>query len=279
MPEDDKRAIFMATCFFTIDCPMQIATWNVNSLRIRLDQVLAWLDANPDVLALALQETKQEDSQFPLDAFTQAGLHVSFSGQKTYNGVAWIAREPLQDIQANLPQFPDPQKRLLAVTCAGIRLICVYIPNGQEPGSEKFAYKLNWLAALQAYVAEQQRQYPQLALLGDFNIAPEDRDVYDPQTWEGHNLVSPPERAAFAGLLEQGMVDAFRLFTQPERSFSWWDYRAMGFRRNAGLRIDHILLSKALAETCQACHIDREPRKHERPSDHTPVVATLTLRS
>lgn len=254
---------------------MQIATWNVNSLKVRLPQVLDWLAANPHVAALALQETKLEDANFPKAEIEAAGFHAAFSGQKTYNGVAIIAREPLAEVSTGIPGFADEQKRVLAATVAGVRLVCVYVPNGQSLDSDKYPYKLGWLAALTDWLKDELERSPRLAVLGDFNIAPEDRDVHDPAQWEGQVLVSPPERAALQQLLALGLRDAFRLFEQPEKSFSWWDYRGLGFRRNSGLRIDHILLSARLAECCSACTIDKEPRRHERPSDHTPVIATL----
>ncbi len=254
---------------------MQIATWNVNSLKVRLPQVLEWLASHPEVSALAIQETKLEDDNFPRNEIEAAGLHVVYAGQKTYNGVAIISRSPLSDITVNIPGLDDPQKRVIAGTLDGIRIICVYVPNGQALDSDKYPYKLGWLAALNDWLKDELSNYPQLVLLGDFNIAPEDRDVHDPAKWEGQVLVSPPERAAWQALLELGLTDAFRLFGQPEKSFSWWDYRALSFRRNAGLRIDHILLSQALSGKCQACEIDREPRRAERPSDHTPVIARL----
>lgn len=254
---------------------MQIATWNVNSLKVRLPQVLDWLAAHPEVCALCLQETKLEDVNFPLAELEAAGFHVAFAGQKTYNGVAIIARSPLQDIQVNLPNFDDPQKRLIAATLGDVRLVCAYIPNGQALDSEKYPYKLAWLAALTEWLGTELQRHPKLALLGDYNIAPEDCDVHDPAKWEGQVLVSPAERAAFRGLQELGLQDAFRLFPQAEKSFSWWDYRGFSFQKNAGLRIDHILLTAPLAACCQGCEIDRSARKHERPSDHTPVIATL----
>lgn len=254
---------------------MQIATWNVNSLKVRLPQVQEWLATHPEVSALAIQETKLEDGNFPREEIEAAGLHVVYAGQKTYNGVAIISRSPLSDITVNIPGLDDPQKRVIAGTLDGIRIICVYVPNGQALDSDKYPYKLGWLAALNDWLKGELANHPQLVLLGDFNIAPEDRDVHDPAKWEGQVLVSPPERAAWQALLELGLTDAFRLFEQPEKSFSWWDYRAFSFRRNAGLRIDHILLSPALAGKCRACAIDREPRRAERPSDHTPVIAML----
>ncbi len=322
---------------------MKLVTWNVNSLKVRLPQVLDWLAANqPDVLCL--QETKQEDSQFPLDALLQAGYQAVFSGQKTYNGVAIISKVAATEVVYGLPGFPDEQKRLIAATFASdsnakvkqacpepsrrggdeqttqktkvsahanfacevkpamaavatvlearqgaseeanavspmqsgrIRVVCVYVPNGQSVDSDKYRYKLAWLAALREWLKEELVRYPKLALLGDYNIAPEDRDVHDPQAWAGNVLVSEPERAAFHALEQLGLRDSFRLFGHPEKSYSWWDYRMMAFRRNMGLRIDHIQLSAPLAQNCTGCAIDRAPRKLERPSDHTPVVAEL----
>jgi len=253
---------------------MKLATWNVNSLSVRLPHVLDWLMANqPDVLCL--QEIKQEDSRFPLAELREAGYGAVFSGQKTYNGVAIISKVAAAETAYGLPNFPDPQKRVIAATIKGIRVVCVYVPNGQSVDSDKYRYKMAWLAALQAWLKDELLHFPQLALLGDFNIAPEDRDVYDPQAWSGNVLVSAPERAAFNGLLELGLLDSFRLFAQPENIYSWWDYRMMAFRRNMGLRIDHILLSSALATSSMACVVDRSPRELERPSDHAPVVAEL----
>lgn len=253
---------------------MRITTWNVNSLKVRLPHVLDWLATHqPDVLCL--QETKQEDSQFPLDAIRQAGYQAAFSGQKTYNGVAIISKVAATEITCGLPDFPDDQKRFIAATFNGIRMVCVYVPNGQSVDSDKYQYKLSWLVALHKWLKEELAHYPKLALLGDFNIAPEDRDVHDPEAWTGNVLVSEPERAAFRALEQLGFCDSFRLFEQPEKSYSWWDYRMMAFRRNMGLRLDHILLSNALTPACTACTIDRAPRKLERPSDHAPVVAEL----
>jgi len=255
---------------------MKLATWNVNSLKVRLPHLLDWMSvAQPDVVCL--QETKLTDEVFPLAEVTAAGYHVVFSGQKTYNGVAILSRAPLLDVQRGIPGFEDEQKRVLAATVDGMRVICVYIPNGQSPDSDKYVYKLRWLDALLGWLQDELLRYPRLALLGDYNIAPEDADVHDPATWEGNVLVSPPERARFRGLLALGLQDAFRLFEQEAQSFSWWDYRAAGFRRNLGLRIDHILLSAPLAQACLGCHIDKAPRKLERPSDHTPVVAEIRV--
>jgi len=253
---------------------MRIATWNVNSFKVRLPHVLDWLATNqPDVLCL--QELKQEDSQFPLAALQEAGYQAIFSGQKTYNGVAILSKSAATDVQSGIPDFPDEQKRVIAATVEGIRIVCVYIPNGQSLDSDKYQYKLSWLAALQKWLKDELVKFPKLALLGDYNIAPDDRDVYDPQAWAGNILVSDAEREAFHGLEQLGLHDSFRLFEQPEKSYSWWDYRMMAFRRNMGLRIDHILLSAPLVQSCTACTIDRAPRKLERPSDHAPVVAEI----
>jgi exodeoxyribonuclease-3 len=253
---------------------MKLATWNVNSLKIRLPQVLDWLaKETPD--ALCLQETKLEDSKFPLAEIEQAGYHAAFSGQKTYNGVAILTRQAATKVEAGIPGFVDEQKRVLAADIGDLRVICVYVPNGQEVGSDKYQYKLRWLAALTDWLGSELAAHPRLAILGDYNIAPEDGDVHDPAAWKDQVLCSEPERAAFRRLQDLGLRDAFRLFEQPEKSFSWWDYRMMGFRRNAGLRIDHILLSPALAADCRSCAIVRELRKLERPSDHAAVVAEL----
>lgn len=251
---------------------MKIATWNVNSLRVRLPQVLEWLQLNqPDVLCL--QETKVVDDDFPLAACRDAGFHAVYAGQKTYNGVAILSRAPMTAPMSAFPDFTDVQKRLLAVTIGEFHVLNVYIPNGQEVGSDKYAYKLTWLQALQRLVTAELKTNRPFVLLGDFNIAPEARDVHDPQAWEGRVLFSEPERKAFQALIGAGLVDVFRSFEQPEKSFSWWDYRAGGFRRNHGLRIDHILASAPLSARCRVCTIDTEPRRHEQPSDHAPVLA------
>lgn len=252
---------------------MKLATWNVNSLKVRLEHVQNWLsESRTDVLCL--QETKTEDCNFPLQELQQAGYQVVFSGQKTYNGVAIISKVAAMDVQYGLPNFEDVQKRVIAATIDGVRVVCVYIPNGESVDSDKYQYKLAWLAALQSWLKTELVRFPKLILLGDYNIAPEDRDVHDPVAWDGKVLCSEPERAAFKGLQQLGLRDAFRLFEQAEKSFSWWDYRMMGFRRNHGMRIDHILISAAVA--CTACGIDKAPRKLERPSDHTPVWAEIT---
>lgn len=253
---------------------MKLATWNINSLKVRLPQVLEWLAAHqPDVLCL--QETKLEDVNFPVAEIAAAGYQVLFSGQKTYNGVAILSKIPAAEVVAAIPSFMDEQKRVLAATIGDVRIINVYIPNGQSVDSDKYQYKLGWLEALTAWLADELARHPKLALLGDFNIAPEERDVYDPKAWEGQVLFSQPEREAFRRLVDLGLTDGFRLFDQPEKSYTWWDYRMNAFRRNMGLRIDHILLSTALAETCKSCIIDKEMRRLERPSDHAPVVAEM----
>jgi exodeoxyribonuclease III len=255
---------------------MKLATWNVNSLKVRLPHVVDWLTtAQPDVLCL--QETKLEDKNFPLAEIEALGYRAVFSGQKTYNGVALITKADALDVVNAIPDFEDEQKRILAATIAGMRVICAYMPNGQSLVSDKYQYKLKWLAALRDWLAEEIKRHPKLALLGDYNIAPEDRDVHDPKVWEGNVLVSEPERAAFRAFIDLGLKDSYRLFEQPEKTYSWWDYRMMGFRRNHGLRIDHILLSGPLATNCTSCTIDKAPRKLERPSDHTPVIAELSL--
>lgn len=254
---------------------MKIATWNVNSLKVRLPHLLDWL-ATSQTDVVCLQETKTEDAKFPRAEIEAAGYQVAYAGQKTYNGVAIVSRFPLHDVQSGIPGFEDEQKRVLAATVDGMRVLCVYIPNGQSLDSDKYLYKLRWLNALNAWLRDELARHPGLVLLGDYNIAPEDRDVHDPAAWVGNVLVSEPEREQFRALLGLGLVDAFRLFEQPEKSFSWWDYRAAGFRRNLGLRIDHILLSPELAARCTAVEIDKAPRKLERPSDHTPVLATLS---
>lgn len=259
---------------------MKLATWNVNSLNVRLPQVLDWLAANP-VDALCIQELKLTDDKFPLDAFTEAGYHAAWAGQKTYNGVAIISREPGFALVRNNPRYEDPQQRILAVTlpspAGDVRVICAYCPNGQSVDSDKYVYKLAWFDGLRDWLEEEMRTYPRLAILGDYNVAPADADVHNPEKWEGQVLVSEPERAAFRALLDLGLTDSFRLFEQPEKSFSWWDYRQFEFRRNAGLRIDHVLLSDALKPHCVACVIDKAPRANEQPSDHAPVIATLAF--
>ena len=255
---------------------MKIATWNVNSLRVRLAHVLDWLQSHePDILAL--QETKSVDKDFPQEALVEAGYQVVYSGQKTYNGVAIISRLPATEVVTDLPGLDDPQRRVLGATIGDLRVLDLYVPNGQAVGSEKYAYKLNWLDRLVDYLQQQLAAYPHVVVLGDFNIAPEDRDVHDPEAWTGKILCSEPERDAFRRLLDLGFSDTFRLFEQEEASFSWWDYRAAGFRRNRGLRIDHILASSELSKSCTACGVDKEPRRLERPSDHAPVMAEFSV--
>ncbi len=255
---------------------MKISAWNVNSLKVRLPQLLDFLSTRqPDVVCL--QETKLEDHNFPRAEIEAAGYQVAFSGQKTYNGVAILSNAPLLEVQTGIPGFDDEQKRVIASTVGDTRVVCVYIPNGQSVDSDKYQYKLKWLAALTTWLKEELKTHPKLALLGDYNIAPEDRDVHDPVAWKGQVLCSEPEREAFRKLLGLGLKDSFRLFAQPEKNFSWWDYRMMGFRRNHGLRIDHILLSEPLAVTCTESSIDRDMRKLERPSDHAPVTATVRI--
>jgi len=257
---------------------MHIATWNVNSLSVRLPQVLDWLAASP-VDALCLQELKLSDDKFPAAALLEAGYHSCFLGQKTYNGVAILSRSPALQVQRNLPGFDDEQARLITATLetdsGPLRLVNGYFVNGQEPGSEKFAYKMRWLAALKQHVATQLAEHPRLVLVGDFNITADDRDSWDPEGLRETIHHTTDERNEFKALLALGLHDAFRMFDQPEKSFSWWDYRDFGFRRNRGLRIDHILVSDALKPQVSACVIDKAPRKNERPSDHTPVVVTL----
>lgn len=253
---------------------MKLATWNVNSLKVRLPQVLDWLATNP-VDVLCLQETKQQDADFPEDELQAAGYHSIFAGQKTYNGVAILSREIAFDVQVGIPNYEDDQKRVIAATFGDVRVVDVYIPNGQSIASDKYQYKLAWLRALHDWLEQELVNYPKLVLLGDYNIAPEDRDVHDPAAWVGNVLVSEPERNAFRALQALGMKDSYRLFEQPEKTFSWWDYRMMAFRRNMGMRIDHILISEPLTLQCKSCVIDKTPRKLERPSDHTPVIVEL----
>lgn len=251
---------------------MKIATWNVNSLRVRLPHLLQWLaEHKPDIVAL--QETKLLDQNFPHEELLAAGYYARCSGQPTYNGVAILSRTPLTDSDA--PQIIDEQKRVLAATVNDIRIINLYVPNGAAVDTEKYFYKLNWLEKVTAYLAQQLSQYPKLVVLGDFNIAPEDRDVYDPKAWEGSVLVSERERAALRTLLALGFADSFRQFEQGPGHYSWWDYRMGSFRRNHGLRIDHILLNLEAVKACTGCYIDKTPRSWERPSDHTPVIVNL----
>ena len=256
---------------------MKIATWNVNSLRVRLPHVLKWLEREqPDLFAL--QETKLRDEDFPADTFADRGYTATFSGQAAYNGVAILSRQAPQDIAHGIGNgFADEQRRVLAATFGGLRFYCLYVPNGANVDSDKYRYKLEWLAALRQLLAAELERHPLLLVVGDFNVAPEDRDVHDPRAWAGKVLCSAKERAAFGALLALGMKDTFRLFRQPEKTFSWWDYRGVAARRNQGLRIDLMLASSQLSQMCQNCRIDREPRGWERPSDHVPVIAEFTL--
>lgn len=254
---------------------MKIASWNVNSLNVRLPHLIEWLgSAAPDVVAL--QETKLEDAKFPLDALGARGYSCVFSGQKTYNGVAILARSEPRDVVTDIPGLDDPQRRILAATIGNIRIVDLYVVNGQQVGSEKFAYKLDWLARVRAFLAQELQRFPQMVVLGDFNIAPDDRDVHDPAAWHEQILCSTPERAALKALTDLGLHDSFRLFESAGGHYSWWDYRQAGFRRNLGLRIDLILASAALRPHCRGASIDRTPRTWERPSDHAPVVLELS---
>jgi exodeoxyribonuclease-3 len=251
---------------------VKIATWNVNSLKVRLGHVVDWLESErPDILAL--QETKLKDEDFPSEELGSLGYRVAFSGQPAYNGVALIAREAIADLRTGIAGFEDTERRVLAATIGGVRIYNLYVPNGQSVDSDKYRYKLRWLDALEREIAVELGRHRHVVLLGDFNIAPEDRDVYDPVAWEGKVLCSEPEREALARVLDLGLVDVFRLFEQAAGSFSWWDYRAGAFRRNRGLRIDLILATEAMSARCTGCRIDTGPRRRERPSDHTPVLA------
>jgi len=253
---------------------MKIATWNVNSLKVRLPHVLDWLAVNqPDVLCL--QETKLQDEHFPAAEIAAAGYQTLYTGQRTYNGVALLSKQPATEHIIGIPGLDDHQKRVVSAMYNDVRVVCIYVPNGEKVGSEKYQYKLRWLVALRDWIREMLAKHQKLVVLGDFNIAPEERDVHDARLWEGQVLFSLPEREAFTEVLNLGLVDSFRLFEQPEKSFTWWDYRMMAFRRNMGLRIDHVLLSSELAKMCTACVIDKVPRKLERPSDHAPVMVEL----
>lgn len=255
---------------------MKLATWNVNSIRARLPHVLDWLSANrPDVLCL--QETKVTDAEFPYDPLRAAGYHVAHVGQKAYNGVATLTRAAPSEVASAPAGLDGEQKRVITVTVDGVRVINVYVPNGERVGSEKYEFKLKWYAALRDYVAAELSRHPLLTVVGDFNVAPDARDVHDPRLWQNQVLFSDRERAALSAVMDAGLIDAFRRFEQPPGSYSWWDYRQGAFRRNLGLRIDHILCSAALAERCRACDIDKAPRRLERPSDHAPVVAVFSL--
>lgn len=255
---------------------MKIATWNVNSLRVRLPHLLDWLAANP-VDALGIQETKLEDHAFPAEALAAAGWHAVFNGQKTYNGVAILARQPPADVERNIPGFDDEQRRVIAATVGDVRVIDVYVVNGQAVGSDKYAYKLRWLDALHAYLRLEMARYPKLVVVGDFNIAPGDEDVHDPVAWAGQVLCSDAERAAYRKLLDLGLSDCFAQRPAEGNRFTWWDYRQGGFRRNLGLRIDHVLASAPLMSSLVATQIDLVPRRLERPSDHAPVVAEFAV--
>lgn len=251
---------------------MKIATWNVNSMNVRQTHVVEWLQVHePDVLVL--QEIKQLTEKFPTDDLKAIGYHSIASGQKTYNGVAVISKSPAEDVVTDFPDFDDPQRRILASTIGDVRVIDLYVPNGSEVGSEKYEYKLAWLASLQQFLKAEMSQHEKLVVLGDFNIAPADEDVHNPEDWGEAILCSPAERKVLRELVGLGLTDVFRKFEHPEKTFSWWDYRAAGFRRNAGLRIDLILTSEPMTESCTACYVDKEPRAWERPSDHAPVVA------
>jgi exodeoxyribonuclease III len=256
---------------------VKIATWNVNSLRVRLAHVLKWLEREqPDVLAL--QETKLRDEDFPVDAFTDRGYAAAFSGQAAYNGVAIIARQSPRDVAHGIGnEFGDEQKRVLAGTFGEVRIFCLYVPNGESVDSSKYLYKLDWLTALRKRLADELARHALLLVVGDFNVAPDDRDVHDPQLWAGRVLCSEPERAALRTLLDLGLSDTFRLFPQDPKVFSWWDYRAAAFRRNQGLRIDLMLASAKLSQMCHSCRIDKEPRGWERPSDHVPVISEFSV--
>ena len=255
---------------------LKVASWNVNSLKVRLPHVLAWSDvARPDILAL--QETKLTDDRFPVDDLAGAGYSSVYSGQPTYNGVAVLSRRPAADIITDIPGLDDPQRRILAATVptalGAVRVVNLYVVNGSEVGSEKFSYKLEWLEKVTAWLKEQTSRYPDLVVVGDFNIAPDDRDVHDPALWQEKILCSTPERSALQALFDLGLEDTFRLFEQEDGVFSWWDYRMNAFRRKRGLRIDLILASKRMSKRCKAAYVDVEPRRQERPSDHAPVIA------
>lgn len=255
---------------------MKFATWNVNSLTVRLPQVLDWLAGNP-VDVLVLQELKMTDDKFPADAFRQAGYHAQWFGQKTYNGVALLSRSPADNVVKNIPGFDDDMARVISGTVNGVRVIGGYFPNGQEPGSDKFEYKMNWLKGLRDWVRAELLIHPKLVLMGDYNITFDDADVWDPVGLQDTIHCTEEERYHLRALIALGLHDAYRLFPQEDKSFSWWDYRDLGFRRNRGMRIDHILISDALKPLATACVIDKTPRKNERPSDHAPVVVEIQL--
>ena len=253
---------------------MKLATWNVNSLAVRLPQLLDWLAAQqPDVLVL--QETKLTDDRFPHAEIEAAGWRAQWFGQKTYNGVALLSRTEATDVVRNIPGFADDSARVITATVDGVRVVGAYFPNGQAPGSEKFEYKMQWLRALRDWLREEIAVHPKLVLMGDFNITPDDRDVYDPVAWAGQIHCTDEERGHFRHLIDLGLVDAFRLFEQPPKSWSWWDYRNLAFRKNQGLRIDIILVSEAMRPQVRECAVDKAPRRNERPSDHAPVWARI----
>jgi exodeoxyribonuclease-3 len=270
------RPATSARAFHSSRRPVKLASWNVNSLNVRLPRLLDWLAANtPDVVCL--QETKLEDSKFPADALRDAGYAACYTGQKSYNGVALLVRNGLdpRDVAHGIDDFADEQKRVIAATVGGIRIVCVYVPNGQAVGSDKYRYKPDWCAALATHLRAALVRYPELAIAGDFNVAPDDRDVHDPVLWDGQIHCSAPERAAFREIIAAGVADSFRLFEQPPMTFSWWDYRQLAFPKNHGLRIDHVLLSPPLAERCMSSRIDRNARKGVKPSDHAPVIVEI----
>ena len=253
---------------------MKLATWNVNSLAVRLPQLLEWLATHqPD--AMVLQETKLTDDKFPHEPIEGAGYAVQWFGQKTYNGVALLSKTAATDVVRNIPGFADTSARVITATIEDLRVVGAYFPNGQAPGTDKFEYKMQWLRALRDWLRDELATHPKLVLLGDFNIAPEDRDVHDPVAWAGQIHCTDEERGHFRHLLSLGLVDAFRLFEQAPKSWSWWDYRNLAFRRNQGLRIDIVLVSEALKAAVRECAIDKAPRKAERPSDHAPVWLRL----
>jgi exodeoxyribonuclease-3 len=254
----------------------KIATWNVNSLRVRLPHVLNWLrEHQPDVLAL--QELKMSTEDFPMAEIESMGYHAIVSGQRTYNGVAVLSKKLSGNIVTDIPELEDHQRRVLCVTVDDVRILNLYVPNGQSVGSEKYLYKLNWLKHLDIYLKHEIKSYPKMIVLGDFNIAPEEIDVYDPKRWEDSVLFSDKERKAFQDMLQVGFVDCFRMLSPQEKSYSWWDYRLNAFKRNMGLRIDHILATPPLSTSCEKCYIDKTPRNLERPSDHAPVVAEFSV--
>ncbi|MSQ80098.1 MAG: exodeoxyribonuclease III [Candidatus Methylopumilus sp.] len=257
---------------------MKLATWNVNSLTVRIGQVEEWIKKNqPDLLLI--QETKQDNTKFPHETISALGYKSIHNGQKTYNGVAIISKYELYDVQNNIPQFEDEQKRFIAATIntehGKIRVVCVYVPNGQSVDSEKYHYKLNWLNYFIQWLKNEMKMYPDIIIAGDFNIAPQDIDCHDPEAWKHSILVSQKEREAFQKILDLKLLDSFRKINPNEIQYSWWDYRMGGFRRNLGMRIDHILMNKKLADMAKLCVIDKEPRKYERPSDHAPVMVEM----